>query len=107
MRHVLVDTGVRIKGKAWRNCQRLQIVHSAALFAGARGPCPFFFARVGRYVCREAQVTIDEFESGKRRYEPEQGGKPETPNPPNKPKPPDSQNRSEVGSYLLEMCETK
>ena len=37
VRRVLVDTGVRIIGEAaWRNCQRLQIVHLASTVSACK-----------------------------------------------------------------------
>ena len=56
----------------------------------------FFWHGYGRYVCREAQVTMDEFEKRMRRYEPEQrrhnNKNTKTPNQTTKPKNHNKQN---------------
>ena len=73
--------------------------HRLALVSRAKPP--FFLHGYGRYVCREAQVTLDGFEESDERIRAHQG-----PNHQNKqahPNSPPKENRNGAGSYPLEV----
>ena len=81
-------------------------VHSKQGLFGLHG-APVFFHGYGRYVCREAQVTLDEFEESDERMRARtKEAKPPRPKQQNKqahPNNPPKETENGAGSYPLEV----